>query len=62
MRAFMQKQEHEATRLQQRDRAVTIASTLSGCLTELDALDEGLAAVHVSMALELLKTYYRLDD
>jgi hypothetical protein len=57
----MHSPELRASRQQQRERAMAIASNLNACLSELDKLDEGLAAVHVSMALELLKTYYRLE-
>lgn len=43
------------------NRVRAIASCLAQCLRNLDAIDEGLAAVHVSMALEVLKRDHRLD-
>lgn len=47
---------------QQRRKADAIAGCLAQCLRHLDAIDEGLAAVHVSMALELLRRDYRLES
>ena len=44
-----------------RKRAGAIAGCLAQCLRHLDAIDEGLAAVHVSMALDILKRDFRLD-
>lgn len=45
----------------QRRWAAAVAGCLSQCMTSLDALDEGLAAAHVSLALEMLKRDYGLE-
>ena len=45
----------------QRRKVGAIAGCLAQCLRHLDAVDHGLAAVHVSMALDILKRDYRLD-
>lgn len=43
------------------ERADEIARGLMRCLRDLDSIEEGVAAAHVSMALELLRQDYRLD-
>ena len=42
------------------DEAHVVAGCLTECLARLDRFDSGLAAVHLSMALETLKRDYRL--
>ena len=42
--------------------ATEVAACLSRCLDHLDRFDSGLAAVHLSMALETLKHDYRLGS
>ncbi len=39
----------------QHRQASNLAQCLSRCLVTLDTLDEGVAAAHLSMALDLLK-------
>jgi len=57
----METQDHEASgQQQQRQRADVIAGCLAECLQGLDVIDEGLAAVHVSMALDILNRDYSL--
>ena len=52
----MQVTDEDAVMPEKRARAQAIAAALEVCLQDLDALDEGLAAVYVSMALEQLKS------
>lgn len=52
----------QPTEQSQRRRIGAIAGCLAQCLRHLDAVDGGLAAVHVSMALEILKRDYRLEQ
>jgi hypothetical protein len=53
--------DHQSASPSQRRKVDAIASCLAQCLRHLDAVDGGLAAVHVSMALDILKRDYRLD-
>jgi hypothetical protein len=57
----MQSTECQPTEQTQRRKVGAIAGCLAQCLRHLDAVDHGLAAVHVSMALDILKRDYRLD-
>jgi len=58
----MQTTDHApSARQQQRQRAGVIAGCLADCLQKLDAMDQGLAAVHVSMALDILERDYSLS-
>jgi len=57
----MQLSDHHSTDQAQRRRVSSIAGCLAQCLRHLDAVDGGVAAVHVSMALDILKRDYRLD-
>ena len=53
--------EHPAQSREPQRCADAIADRLAHCLRSLDAFDDGMTAVHVSMALETLKRDYRLD-
>ena len=44
-----------------RNRVRAVVCGLSKCLRELDTIDEGVAAVHVSMALDILRRDYGLE-
>lgn len=57
----MQTPQQQGSEPLQRRKAGAIASCLAQCLRHLDAIDGGLAAVHVSMALDILKRDYGLD-
>jgi len=57
----MNSPDHQSPCPEHRHRVRAIAGCLAQCLRNLDSVDEGLAALHVSMALDVLRRAHQLE-